>query len=170
MPIGGMFLSSVTPQTGGIWTALDRGHENCHFYTSRYRMTPVFHDRWVNSSFNLLRPKEFEHIWERPFLFPSGKNLKDQMFPNTGAYSRGSFSSACFVFYSMLELLSSYIILWFETSFYNVKSNIQAIIFSLKNHEEHLFKKSQIWMVVSSGLKFFLVLSSQRKGKYKQFC
>lgn len=165
MPIGGMFLSSVTPpQTGGIWTALDRGHENCHFYTSRYRMTPVFPDRWVNSSFNLLRLKEFEHVWERPCLFPSGKNLKDQMLPNTEAYSRGSFSSACFVFCSMLELLSSYIILWFETSFYNVKSNIQ------KNHEEHLFKKSQIWMVVSSGLKFFLVLSSQRKGKYKQFC
>ena len=165
MPIGGMFLSSVTPpQTGGIWTSLDRGHENCHFYTSRYRMTPVFPDRWVNSSFNLLRLKEFEHVWERPCLFPSGKNLKDQMLPNTEAYSRGSFSSACFVFYSMLELLSSYIILWFETSFYNVKSNIQ------KNHEEHLFKKSQIWMVVSSGLKFFLVLSSQRKGKYKQFC
>ena len=74
-------------------------------------MTPVFPDRWVNSSFNLLRLKEFEHVWERPCLFPSGKNLKDQMLPNTEAYSRGSFSSACFVFCSMLELLSSYIIL-----------------------------------------------------------
>lgn len=99
MPTGGMFLSSVTPpQTGGVWTALDGGLENCHFHTSGYRMTPVFPDRWANSSFNLLRPKEFERIWERPFLFPSGKILKDQMFPNTEAYSRGSFSSACFIF------------------------------------------------------------------------
>lgn len=89
----------------------------CHFHTSRCRMTLLFPVQRVNSSFNSLQPKAFEHIWGRLPRVSSGKILKDQKFPNTGPHSRRSLVSDCFVSYHMARPPPS-LVLWIEACLY----------------------------------------------------
>lgn len=161
MPFGVLFLCSAATssvgESGGSWGGLWRP---CRFHTS----WPLFPDQRVDSSFNSLWPKAFEHIWGRLHLCSSGKILRDQKFPNTETYSRNRSVLACFVFYCRLRPPFS-LVLWIEAYLQATKSDRRTSIFSLKI----LYENSRRWMALSSWLKFLLVLLSQWKGKYKQF-
>lgn len=91
------------------------------------------HSPWPQSTVvnHPVMTKAFKRNWERLLLLSVGKCLNDQKLPHTEPYSRNSLVSTYFVFYCMLGPPLSWV-LWIEAYLYNMNSNIQTIIFSLK--------------------------------------
>lgn len=129
-PLGECFCALWLPPPTGNPEALGEGCEDCRFHTSRCRMTPIFPHQRVDSSFSSLWLKASERIWGRLLWFSRGQILKDQKFPKTELYSSSSVSACLGICW--IERPPFSLVMWIEACLYNIKSDIETIIFSLK--------------------------------------
>ena len=129
-PLGECVCALWPPPPAGNPEALGEGCEDCWLSHLEVQNDSRFSPPKGGFIIQLVMTQSIWTYLGRLLLFSRGQILQDQKFPKTGPYSSSSVSACLGIYW--IERPPFSLVMWIEACLYNIKSDIETIIFSLK--------------------------------------